>query len=744
MASNYDFRVLIETVSGSEHSFGTASFVTLATNTSQVLNTSDVVDRVNTLKSITYFNGQTHETASSLYAVRTANKFSGSTGTDTNYQFLSASMKGGADSGSIIFHANSTPTAGGDYIKRYKFFGNKVCNVIGIPENYWIYADKFRLTNTGSEQNYISGDILGQSIHLRDNFAISNAGSITSDLPMKHAENTDRWIKWQNVSGSLPQNDMLIGYGNQSNKYMIRMQNNNDLIISSSGVDFTGNITGSGDATFGTITMTGKIDTSGEVEAEHLHSTDDVEVGHSIFHSGDTNTRIHFGTDIIYFDAGSTSFDKMRISGSGVVFNEDSQDYDFRIESNNYMDMFVLDGGTNRIGIKTHEPQNILQINHNNTDGFNGMMIVREDTTTLAGDYLGGIGFDSTDGNVPSHITESSAYIAAYAAENHSGNDKGGDLAFGATLINDNDDLASHEYMRITDNGNIGIGTDNPQSKLHIEHTDTTTNATSNTYSDYLLALRNNTDTTNAFAGIAFDVSTETDSDSIGAAIKAVGDNTTSTLHDANLTFHTNDAGDNALSERMRITHDGEVGIGTTNPKEKLEVNGDISSSGLVYQKAYPAFSATRTGTGSTTTDGAWTRLYFTTEDYDLGNDFNTTSAKFTVPTKGIYHLNASLHIDNTINPHTAGFRFSGSTGPSNYPYAVIYDMNEMYQADSTGDGHSFTITKDLLLEAGTEITVEYYFNDAGGSQNIDNAVTLDSQINQVSWFDGHLITPLK
>ena len=38
---------------------------------------------------------------------------------------------------------------------------------------------------------------------------------------MKHAENTDRWIKWQNVSGSLPQNDMLIGYGNQSNKYMI-------------------------------------------------------------------------------------------------------------------------------------------------------------------------------------------------------------------------------------------------------------------------------------------------------------------------------------------------------------------------------------------------------------------------------------------------------------------------------------------------------------------------------------------
>ena len=67
-------------------------------------------------------------------------------------------------------------------------------------------------------------------LHLKNNFAISNAGAIESDLPMKHAKDTDRWIKWTDVSSSMPQNDMLIGYSNQSDEYMIRMQNNNDIV----------------------------------------------------------------------------------------------------------------------------------------------------------------------------------------------------------------------------------------------------------------------------------------------------------------------------------------------------------------------------------------------------------------------------------------------------------------------------------------------------------------------------------
>ena len=120
--------------------------------------------------------------------------------------------------------------------------------------------------------------------------------------------------------------------------------------------------------------------------------------------------------------------------------------------------------------------------------------------------------------------------------------------------------------------GDVGIGDSSPQSKLHVEITDSTTNAASNTYSDYCLALRNYSNTTNAFAGIAFDVSTETDSDSIGAAIKGVCANYLNYNHDTHLTFHTNDGGDDAIAERMRITNTGKVGIGDTAPLSQLHV----------------------------------------------------------------------------------------------------------------------------------------------------------------------------
>jgi hypothetical protein len=96
----------------------------------------------------------------------------------------------------------------------------------------------------------------------------------------------------------------------------------------------------------------------------------------------------------------------------------------------------------------------------------------------------------------------------------------------------------------------------------------------------YTMLLRNNTVATNAFSGIAFDVSTESDFDSLSASIAAIRDTSagaTAGNHDANLAFATNDAGDDGLTERMRITHDGNVGIGTTSPSTALEVSGTLT-----------------------------------------------------------------------------------------------------------------------------------------------------------------------
>ena len=127
------------------------------------------------------------------------------------------------------------------------------------------------------------------------------------------------------------------------------------------------------------------------------------------------------------------------------------------------------------------------------------------------------------------------------------------------------------------------IDSTTPSAFLHIENAENVQAATTNETSNFNILLRNSSTQTNAFAGIAFDVSTELDADSIGAAIRGERDtaaSTNATLHDTNLTFSTNDAGDSGLTERMRITHDGKVGIGTNNPLESLHISGDLRIDG--------------------------------------------------------------------------------------------------------------------------------------------------------------------
>lgn len=106
-----------------------------------------------------------------------------------------------------------------------------------------------------------------------------------------------------------------------------------------------------------------------------------------------------------------------------------------------------------KVGIGTISPLNKLEVRHTGVDGDNGILITKVDSAITAGEYLGGIGFDATDGNAPSSVLEASAYIAAYASEDHATTDKGGQLAFGLASIDQDDDTVSIEKMRLRDTG---------------------------------------------------------------------------------------------------------------------------------------------------------------------------------------------------------------------------------------------------------------------------------------------------
>ena len=131
------------------------------------------------------------------------------------------------------------------------------------------------------------------------------------------------------------------------------------------------------------------------------------------------------------------------IKPTEITFNDDSITTDVRIEGNGDANLLFTDASTDKVGIGTNAPANKLQVSHSGSDGSDGLMIVREDGTTTDGEILGGIGFDARDGNVPSSVTEAAAFITSYATEDHTTTDKGGNLKFGVSLIDEDDDTVS-------------------------------------------------------------------------------------------------------------------------------------------------------------------------------------------------------------------------------------------------------------------------------------------------------------
>ena len=111
--------------------------------------------------------------------------------------------------------------------------------------------------------------------------------------------------------------------------------------------------------------------------------------------------------------------------------------------------------------------------------------------------------------------------------------------------------------LRLDGNGNVGVGTTAPGAKLDISASNTTNPLTLNVASG-------GTDSNRA---LNFNVGGTT----YGKILVPGG-------ADAALAFWTGGGASNA--ERMRITMAGNVGIGTTGPTEKLEVNGNIKATG--------------------------------------------------------------------------------------------------------------------------------------------------------------------
>ena len=257
------------------------------------------------------------------------------------------------------------------------------------------------ITIDGTEIDLSSGDLTvdvagnivldadGAQIRLEDDGTeFGRFSRVSSDLVIKSMGNNND-ILFKGIDGSSTITALQLDMSEAGNAIF-----NNDVTIAgtltaqeihteftSASIMFSSGSTKFGDTIDDTHEVTGSMTMSGSVTVNdgNLTVTDDLSV------DGTTNLD---NTDI---DGTLT------VDGGNIVFNEDSADQDFRVESNGNANMLFVDGGQNAVGIGTNnagasgekllivgnDNQNFLVVSSSNDDNFISMGTFENDQAII-------------------------------------------------------------------------------------------------------------------------------------------------------------------------------------------------------------------------------------------------------------------------------------------------------------------------------------------------------------------------
>jgi hypothetical protein len=230
--------------------------------------------------------------------------------------------------------------------------------------------------------------------------------------------------------------------------------------------------------------------------------------------------------------------------------------------------------------------------------------------------------------------------------------------------------------------GNVGIGTDNPAVDLHV----------------------------------ADDVRIDSD-----LFVRTISSQYFSSSNDLNLIY-----GDAAnfniysnTTERFRITSDGNVGIGTTSPTERLDVNGNIKSSGYITGKRCGAagYLASPVNVTVTTANTYYPIGVFTVpvaEDFVVGTTY-PNGLKYSGTLAQTFHITWNATIESTSNNVTATIDIQkngvsiamSKMGTYAKTGGEIYNLSGQCVVDlDTNDEVRFVVTADTN---GEVLTFDYF-----------------------------------
>ena len=350
-------------------------------------------------------------------------------------------------------------------------------------------------------------------------------------------------------------------------------------------------------------------------------ATTSIAIGatHKLYFDGGGDTYIQESSANVLdlFVGGSEVFN---CSSGLITFNQDSEDRDFRIESNGQANMFFVNGGDDRIGIGTIGTNGVLEVKGQaanepviSVDGSstNGFSLLADNYTTGESLMTLGISYSSGAAVLSSTVKPDAAATYSHADGWESSMDgvsnKGsavvvdgidGSISFwngtSAAANTPGTTRALEECMRVDHTGYIGIGLSNPTARLQVYETGG---------ADYAMKMSNTGNNADR-GGIYQQIGANDGSGTTYYILAADGDGSTvGHLSNISGTFATVDSSDIRLKEDVVDTSIN--GLNLVNAMKvrdfKWKKSGDTSTAGFIANELKEVFPSAVTGTADAT-----------------------------------------------------------------------------------------------------------------------------------------------